>query len=157
GARIDQFWQTGESRELRARLMQLRGTAREPLPLKVRETTEWKNDAEQVLVAVDFWTGRSEPSERDALAEKSMLYLGLLDLVPPCPLRTRTIQSFVDYLRHADRNAEDRSLWFAFVNRLIELSRGNDHDDVLGAFENAHHPTLAVYARLETLVPVGVR
>src|SRR5262249_25359897 len=96
GARIDQFWQTGESRELRARLMQLRGTASEPLPFNARETTEWKNDAEQVLVAVDFWTGRSEPSERDALAEKSMLYLGLLDLVPPCPLRTRTIQSFVD-------------------------------------------------------------
>jgi hypothetical protein len=156
-AQLNPFWQTGEARSLRARLMQLRGTGREPVSLRVRETPEWQHDAEQALIAVDLWTGRSEPFERDALAEKSILYLGLLELVPPSPLRARTIQSFVDYLRHADRNAEDRTLWFAFVNRLLELSRGNDRNDVLDALVNAHHPTLAVYAQLERLVPVGGR
>jgi hypothetical protein len=155
--RIDPFWQTGEARALHTRLLQLRGTGREPVPLRVRETAAWSNDAEQVLVSVDQWTGRSEAAERDALAEKSILYLGLLELIPPSRLRTRTFGAFVDYLRHADTNPEDRALWFAFVNRLLELSRGNDRDDVLDAFDNAHHPVLGVYAQLERVVPLGQR
>src|SRR5262245_12205950 len=89
--RIDRFWQTGESRGLRERLFQLRGPGKDPLPLRVRETTEWKNDAEQLLNALEQWTGRSERAERDHLAQKSLLFQGLLDLVPPSALRTRTI------------------------------------------------------------------
>jgi hypothetical protein len=137
--------------------MQLRGSGRDPVPLKIRETPEWKSDAEKALVAVDLWTGRSEAFERDALAEKSLLYLALLDLIPPSTLRTKAIHSFVQYLRHSDRNVEDRGLWFAFVNRLLELSRGNDRDDVLDAFVDAHHPVLDVYAQLERIVPVAAR
>jgi hypothetical protein len=155
--RIDQFWQTGEARGLRERLFQLRGPGKDPVPLKVRETTEWKNDADQLLVSVELWTGRSERFERDYLAQKSLLFLGLLDLVPPSALRTRTIRVFVDYLRHADRDRELESLWFAFVNRLIELSRGNDRHEILRAFDDAHHPVFTVYAQLERLVPVGGR
>jgi hypothetical protein len=156
-ARLDQFWQTGEARSLHTRLLQLRGTGKEPVPLRVRQTPEWRNDAEQVLVEVEQWTGRSERSERDALAQKSMLYLGLLELVPPSALRVQTIRSLVEYLRHTDRNVDDRSLWFAFVNRLLELSRGNDRDDILDALAGSHHPVLAVYAQLERVVPVAVR
>jgi hypothetical protein len=123
----------------------------------VRETTEWKNDAEQLLGSVEQWTGRSERLERDYLAQKSVLFLGLLDLVPPSTLRTRTIDAFVDYLRDADRDRELESLWFAFVNRLLELSRGNDRPEILRAFDAAHHPALTVYAQLERLVPIGGR
>jgi hypothetical protein len=155
--RIDQFWQTGEARGLRERLFQLRGPGREPVPLKVRETTEWKNGAEQVLVSVEQWTGRSERLERDYLAQKSLLFLGLLELVPPSTLRTRTIRAFVDFLRHADTDREREALWFAFVNRLIELSRGNDRPEILRAFDEAQHPVFAVYAKLERLVPLGTR
>ena len=155
--RIDPFWQTPDARALYTRLMQLRGSGRDPVPLKIRETPEWKSDADRALVAVDLWTGRSEALERDALAEKSLLYLALLDLIPPSTLRTRAIHSFVEYLRHTDRNAEDRGLWFAYVNRLLELSRGNDRDDVLDEFVNAHHPVLGVYAQLERIVPVAAR
>jgi len=155
--RIEQFWQTGEARGLRERLFQLRGPGKDPVPLKVRETTEWKNDAEQLLVSVEQWTGRSERLERDYLAQKSLLFLGLLELVPQSPQRTRTIRAFVDSLRHADRDRELESLWFAFVNRLLELSRGNDRHEILDAFDNAHHPALSVYAQLERLVPIGAR
>ena len=77
--------------------------------------------------------------------------------MPPSTLRTRTIRAYVEYLRHADKESELESLWFAFVNRLLELSRGNDRTEILTAFDNAHHPALAVYAQLERLVPIGIR
>jgi hypothetical protein len=155
--RIDQFWQTGEARALRERLFQLRGPGTDPVPMKVRETSEWQNEAEQVLTSVEHWAGRSERLERDYVAQKSLLFLGLLELVPPSTLRTRTIRAFVDYLRHADSGGELESLWFAFVNRLLELSRGNDRREILDAFDDAHHPALAVYAQLARLLPIGAR
>jgi len=156
-ARIDPFWQTGDARALYTQMVQLHGPGKDPLPLRVRETTEWRNEAERVLAEVDQWTGAREAGPRDVLAQKSMLYSGLLDLIPPSPLRTKAIRAFVDYLRRADRDRELESLWFAFVNRLLELSRGNDHKDILAAFDDAHHPALSVYAQLERLVPVGAR
>jgi hypothetical protein len=154
-ARLDQFWQTSEARRLHDRAVQLRGTEKDPVPLKVRETTEWQNEAEKVLVDVEQWTGTSERLERDYLAQKSMLLLALLDLVPPSTLRTRVIHAFVDFLRHEDDDRDRRALWFAFVNRLLELSRGEDRGEILAAFDAAHHPVFSVYAELERLVPIG--
>jgi hypothetical protein len=156
-ARIDPFWQTGEARALYAQMVQLHGPGKDPPPLRARETSEWKNQAERVLAGVEQWTGAMEATPRDFLAQKSMLFMGLLDLVPPSALRTRAIRAFVDYLRRADRDRALESLWFAFVNRLLELSRGNDRKDILAAFDDAHHPALSVYAQLERLVPVGAR
>jgi hypothetical protein len=86
-----------------------------------------------------------------------MLFIALLDLVPPSTLRTRTIRGFVDFLRHADNDRDREALWFAFVNRLLELSRGNDRQEILRAFDEARHPVFAVFAQLERLVPVRGR
>ncbi len=44
-------------------------------------------------------------------------------------------------------------LWFAFVNRLLEMSRGPFRSSVLAAMEESHQPVLALYARLERLTP----
>jgi hypothetical protein len=43
------------------------------------------------------------------------------------------------------------------VNRLLELSRGNDRQEILRAFDEARHPVFAVFAQLERLVPVRGR
>jgi hypothetical protein len=156
-ARLEPYWQTGDAMRLRQQAIDLRGTGAAPVALRVRQTEEWQARAERVLVDVEQWTGNSERSERDYLYQKGSLYLTLLDLIPLSKLRTRTIDSFVEYLRHRDDERGDEPLWFAFVSRLIELSRGDDRPQILRAFENAHHPTLWVYAQLERLIPVGKR
>jgi hypothetical protein len=156
-ARLDPYWQSGEAKSLRQAAIDLRGNGPAPVPLRVRQTEEWQQRAERLLVDVDQWTGHSERTERDYFYQKSRLYLALLDLVPPSKLRTQTIESFVDFLRRRDDDKEGQPLWFAFVNRLLELSRGDDRTEILRAFENAHHPTLWVYAQLEQLIPVGRR
>jgi hypothetical protein len=46
-----------------------------------------------------------------------------------------------------------RPLWFAFMNRLLEMARGADRREILGALENSHHPVLSLYARMERVVP----
>lgn len=42
-----------------------------------------------------------------------------------------------------------RTLWFAFANRLTELTRSDDRRLVLDLLENSHHPVLSLYGRLE--------
>jgi hypothetical protein len=156
-ARLDRYWQTPDGKRLHDAGMALRGPDKEPLPLKTRQAVEWRNDAERFLTDIDQWTGIRERSARDYFCQKSLLFIGLLELMPSSTVRSHAVRSFVDFLRHEDDDKERQALWFAFVNRLLEMAHGNDREDILTALENAHHPALSVYARLERLIPVGRR
>ena len=156
-ARFEPYWQTGQAQALRQAAVDLRGSGVAPVPLRIRESEAWLNRAERLLVDIDQWTGNGEASDRDYFYQKASLYVALLDLVPRSKVRIKTIDSFVEFLRHKDEDRSGQPLWFAFVNRLLELSRDADGTDILRAFEDAHHPALWVYAQLERLIPVGKR
>ena len=156
-ARIDPYWQTPESWRLHEAVLEVRGRGLNPLPIRIRQTQEWREQAERLLTEIDQWTGRREPSERDYFYQKSMLFGGLIELMPPSTVRARALREFVDFLRLSDDTRERRPLWFAFMNRLLELARGADRQEILDALEASHHPVLSLYARLERLVPRGNR
>jgi len=156
-ARLEPYWQTGQAKALRQAAIDLRGSGVAPVPLRIRQTEEWLTRAEHLLVNIDQWTGNGEASDRDYFYQKASLYVALLDLVPRSKLRGKTIDSFIEFLRHKDEDRSGQPLWFAFVNHLLELSRGDDRTEILRRFEDAHHPALWVYAQLEQLVPVGTR
>ncbi len=86
-----------------------------------------------------------------------MLYTLLIDLVPATPLRTRTLRSFVEFLRTSDRDRANRTLWFAFANRLIELTRSADRNVVLELLEDSRHPVLTLYGRVERALGLSRR
>ncbi|PYR34629.1 MAG: hypothetical protein DMF93_23160, partial [Acidobacteria bacterium] len=156
-APLDPYWVSGQPLQLRQAAIDLRGTGPAPYPLRIRQSEAWLQQAERMLVDVEEWTGHGERTDRDYFFQKSALYLALLDLVPTSTLRTRTIESFVDFLHRKDDDNTNEPLWFAFLNRLLELSRGSDRPEILRAFDNAHNPSMTVYAQLERLVPVGAR
>jgi hypothetical protein len=151
--RIDRYWQTPDARRLYDAAVRLRGTGRNPTPIAERRTEEWRNQAERLLVDLEQWTSTREAFERDRFYQKAALYVILADLVPSGALRTRTIRSFVEFLRHTDRDREGRTMWFMFVNQLLELARSADRATVLDALEEPYHPVLTPYARLERLRP----
>src|SRR5581483_5582462 len=157
GAPIDYFWQTAESRRLFQAWMALRGSDSKLTPERVRRTDEWRDKALGFLVDVDRWTGRSESSERDFFYEKATLYANIIGLMPPSSARRRGLDLFADFLRHQDTDRSKRTLWFVFVNRMLEFSRGDGRQDVLEVMESSGHPVLAVYAQLERLLPQGTR
>jgi hypothetical protein len=153
--RLDFYWQTPESRRLHDNALQLYGTDRAPVPLKVRQTQEWREQALRLLTDVEQWQGTRERNERDHFYQKSALFTGLLDLVPQSTVRTRGLRAFVEFLRHSDVDRDRRALWFAFVNRLLEMARGADRREVLATLEDSHHPVLSLYARLERIMPAS--
>ena len=156
-ARIDLYWQTPEARALHDQAQRLWGPGQAPVAMRVRRTTEWRNQAAAMLTDLEQWAGRREATERDYFYQKSVLFVTLLDLVPPGAVRTRTIRAFVDFLRHADVDRDRRTLWFAFVNRLLEMARGGDRREILAALEDSHHPVMSLYARMERAMPQARR
>jgi len=150
-ATIDMYWQTPEARRLYEGAIDLRGRGPSPLPMRVRQTQLWREQAERLLAELGQWTGRSEATERDYFFQKSFLYGGLLELMPHSSARSSALRSFVEFMRQSDPDRDRRALWFAFLTRLLELARGDDRREVLGALENSHHPVLTLYARMERL------
>jgi hypothetical protein len=152
-ARIDLYWQSVDAGRLYDAMAHLRGPGAVARPLRVRQTAEWRDEAERLLTAIERWNGTSEPAERDFFYEKSVLFTWLLDLMPASQVRSRALRSFVDFLRQRETDVNRRALWFAFVNRLLEMSRGPYRVEVLTAMEDSHQPVLWLYARLERLTP----
>ena len=152
-ARLDSYWQTPEARRLHDDAVRLRGTGKAPVPLETRQTVRWREQAERLLTDVEQWTGNREPAAPDYFYQKSVLFVWLLDLMPQSTVRARAVRSFVDFMRHADVDRDRRALWFAMLNRLLEMARGPYRREILAALEDSHHPILSLYARLEAIGP----
>lgn len=152
-ARIDMYWRSADAARLHDAAGQLRGPGTVALPLRVRQTAEWRSQADRFLTEVEQWSGASEATELDYFYEKSVLFTWLLDLIPPGALRSRALHAFVEFLRRTETDVNRRALWFAFVNRLLELAHGPSRDEVLSAMEQSHQPVLSLYARLERMTP----
>src|SRR5262249_49771355 len=140
--RLDRFWQQADARRLYEAAVRLRGTDKNPVPERIRRDEAWLTQAEHLMTDLEQWTGLREPIRGDYLYQKSVIYTILIDLIPRVPLRLRAIRSFVEFLRREDRDKETRPLWFAFVNRLLELSRGEDRRDVLDILEQSNNQVL---------------
>jgi hypothetical protein len=39
-------------------------------------------------------------------------------------------------------------------NRLLEMARGADRNEILAVLEETHHPVMTLYARLERRLPL---
>jgi hypothetical protein len=152
-ARIDMYWQTLEARRLHEDALDLRGRGPSPLPMRIRQTQRWQEQAERLLVDLVQWTGRREATERDYFFQKSFLFTGLVELMPQSGVRSLALRQFVDFMRHSDLDRERRSLWFAFLTRLLEMARGADRREILNALEDSHHPVMSLYARMERIAP----
>jgi hypothetical protein len=152
-AMIDMYWLTADAARLHDAAVRLRGPGAVPYSVRVRRTPEWHLQADRLLGEVEQWSGKSEREERDYVYEKAVLYTGLLDLIPGGALHVRTLRSFVEFLRRTETDVNRRMLWFAFANRLLELSRNGYRSEVLSAMEESHQPTLVAYARLERMAP----
>jgi hypothetical protein len=151
--RIELYWQTPEARRLHEDALDLRGRGQNPSPMRIRQTQRWQEQAERLLVDLVQWTGRREATERDYFFQKSFLFTGLVELMPLSSVRSLALRQFVDFMRHSDLDRDRRALWFAFLERLLEMAQGADRRGILAALEDSHHPVMSLYARMERIAP----
>ena len=153
---LSPYWTTPEARRLPDDAGRLRGTGTQPLPLVVRRSRGWLEQADRHLVDVQQWQATREASARDHFYQKGSLFLSLVDLVPRSPTRVRVLRAFVDFLHHEDAGGQ-RALWYLFANRLIERIDSEDRRDVLQAIGDSGDRALLLYAHAARTAPINRR
>lgn len=148
-AHVDPYWQTTDARRLHEDFMALRGRDKDPVPERLRATKEWQEQAGHLVFELEQWTGAREAKTSDYFYQKAALFAELLALIPQGDVRAHAVVAFVDFLRRTDIDREGRTLWFVFVSRLMEFTRGADRTFLLDTLETTNHPVLSLYAKIE--------
>ena len=145
------YWETQDSKRLLMEAQALRfGGGPERLTVAERSAPEWSVKEEECLTDLEGWTGDNEPSRTDYLDEKSILYMGLLELLPNPTERFKLIHSYVNFLEWTSPQITNRMEWFMPARSLLwDCKAAHDCQDVIQAFLASRDPTLHIYARLE--------
>jgi hypothetical protein len=148
-----EYWKTGASRKFLLEIKRLRfGDKQEQLTAEEKETTEWRGELADFLRELSDWDGSSEESRTDYINQKSVLFMGLLELDLPREMRDTVLDNFVAFLREPDLQRESRIEWFWHVRWLLNWSRSDGKDarkNLLGAFGNSDVVVLRLYAALD--------
>ena len=142
-APADRYWETFDARRLAGGLIRLRDPLQKRDGAAAKQTSAWQAQAQEWLMELDLWNGTREPVGRDYFDEKSLLFSGFLDLVPPPAQQTRAVRSFVEFLHRSDKDRDRRALWFAHVRALLDRR----DPAILTAFDQSGDFVLELYAR----------
>jgi len=140
------FWQSLEAKRLLRGLQVLRW-GKGNLSPPVKDSPEWSARLTDFLTEMEAWKPDNEP---DFFCEKSILYTGLIDLVPTGAGRSKVIDAFVEFLEQNSGRTRSRIEWFVTADTLLSGSRAtDDQPEIMLAFLNSSDPTLSLYARLK--------
>jgi hypothetical protein len=147
--------------------------------LEEKETLsrEWGQRAWTLLADVEKWRGDPGDEAPDVFYKKSALFGMLLDILPAGDLHRRAAHTYVSFLSHHAMQRESPIEWLLRVERLLELARpftdegkkeleralqrgiripGLPHGGgtaILDELERSADPVLALYGRLERVLP----
>jgi hypothetical protein len=151
---IRAYWQSPEGKRLAADMRNLRvGDGEDRVTAAEKASPAWSSKLTEFLTELEAWQPDDEPAV-DVFHQKSILYEGLIDLVPTGPVRSQVIDSFVELLEENSAQVPNRMEWFVHADDLLSGKRGaDDREEVIQAFLNSGDPTLSLYARLERWEP----
>lgn len=148
------YWQSPRAKELLEGIKKLRfGTGGTPLSVAERKTAGWNSQLSDFLAELELWKSTDEKQEDDFFHQKCVLYVGLIDLIPPGPEQSEVIRSYVTFLELNSVEGTNRIGWFLHVKDLLDRlsatmeDKGKRH--VLDIFRDSRDPTLNLYARVE--------
>jgi hypothetical protein len=91
----------------------------------------------------------------DFVDEKSILYQGLIALIPTASDRARVLASYSNFLAQSSTQVTHRIEWFFPAEHMLsQCDESHDCNEVVEAFLNSGDPTLNLYARLEQTVGI---
>ena len=148
------YWQSSPAKELLVGIKKLRfGVGETPISLADRSTSGWSTQLNDFLADLESWKPTNSEELEDFFHEKCVLYVGLVDLIPPGSEQSKVIQSYVTFLELNSLEGTNRIEWFLHVDdllaRLSEKEKKQGETKVLESFRDSRDPTLNLYARVE--------
>jgi hypothetical protein len=154
------FWRSSPAKELLAGIKKLRfGTGETPVPMSERKTNSWNTQLGDFLAELESWKPTNREDAEDFFHEKCVLYVGLVDLIPPGSDQLNVIRSYVTFLELNSIEGTNRIEWYWHVENLLEqLPADRDNKtrtQLLEVFRNSRDLTLNLYAQVNALLSPG--
>lgn len=143
---------------LRAKLMALQfgmGT-KAALTDEQKSTAEWREQVSDLLHDIEGIKLANGESEAAFYYRKGAALYALLIVTPQGEMRDRILQHYIAFLKASNLQQESLIEWFSMVERLAGETRSmnaGEYKKMLDAFEAAGHTVLALYARIEKMLP----
>ena len=118
---------------------------------------EWNTHYLDTLKLIEGWKQDEEPSPEDYCAMKAQVYMSLAQLVPPGKTRDNAMGMYRSFLEQSYFLIENHNFWFTDVRFMLNNARAtkdpSDRDWMLDELSRSASPVIALYARLEKLIP----
>ena len=151
--KVEPYWQSADAKRMMDDGKKLRfGDGGRVLTDADRSTPEWQQRLTDYLSALAAWSPDSEKSEADYYNEKCTVYIALVELIPPGPLRDKMLDAFIDFISNSPLQQESPVEWYNQANFMLERVRGSRDGEpakVLEAFERSGNPVLALETVLD--------
>ena len=150
--KLDRYWQSANARQLLEAGKKLRFASSDQLYSDTdRATTQWQQQLADYLNLIADWTQDQQESDADYYHEKCLVYISLLDLVPPGSQSDKILADFVDFISNSGLYQQSPAEWFVEPHTLLDRSATNTarHLKVLDAYQLSGNPVLALEVALE--------
>jgi hypothetical protein len=150
------LWQSPASKRLLNLIKHLRFNAEsKPLSAAERETPQWQQQVTDYLRELKDWDEDQESSGTIYFHQKSVLYRGVLNLMPPGTMRTEVLREYISFLANSSAAGESRAEWFLYVKDMLDrIGSAQDRAPVLEMLSDSGNSTLRLYADLsKSLTP----
>jgi hypothetical protein len=106
---------------------------------------------------IEGWQEDEEDSPEDYTFMVALTDSELALLVPPGKPRENAMDTYLRFLEQHYASLRNRNFWFSLVQVTLKTARfskdARDKAWMLGEMARSSHPILALYARVETLIP----
>lgn len=152
-----EYWHTPKAAKLLRSVKELRfGKTNEPLSLEQRNKQEWQQELMEFLKQMDEWQPEDEETGSDYLHQRSVLYLSLIELVPPGPMLGLVLQDHALFLRDSRMQKESPAQWLYYLKMVLRTGKklkGKERDDFMRTLNASGNHIFPLYLDLERLQP----
>jgi hypothetical protein len=146
------YWQSAQSKNLLDDGMRLRTVEGKMLTEADRASPEWQQRLTDYLSAVSAWAPSEEESEADFYNEKSLVFIALVELIPPGPERDKTLNVFVDFVSNSSFQQHSPVEWYLQAKSMLDRARITNNGEptkVMETFEGSGNPVLVLETALD--------
>ncbi len=151
------YWQSAESKRLLDDGLRLRYVDGKLLTEAERSSPEWQQRLTDYLSAVAAWSPSEDESEADYYNEKSLVFIALVELIPPGPERDKTLNIFVDFVSNSSFEQHSPVEWYFQAKSMLDRARITNNGEpskVVEAFARSGNSVLVLETALDkTLGP----
>jgi hypothetical protein len=163
GAEVFVYWQTARTKKLLMDMKRLRfGDDLGPKALTSEQRNEraWERSVREFLKDLQRWSSDHEESEANYFHMASIIYHGLIDLIPARDLKTEVLRSYISFLAGSPMRRESPPEWYTHAKRILKELSDLTPDERVWIREEIKaggDVVMSVLIDMETLAPPAPR